>query len=103
GFPFFGRSARRAVLRIPAAAVVLLPEIAARDRRNGEIRGIVDDRLHDEPLRAVGLAEHVEVLRQNGAGAIGDAVLAEVPFREIRRRDLQRTVRGRSTETAAVR
>src|SRR5690606_38082142 len=44
-----------AIPRVPVAAIVLFAEVRADDIRLGEILRVLDDRLHHDPLRAVGL------------------------------------------------
>ena len=64
--------------RVPLRAVRLFPEVGAGDEFLPEVLRIVDDCRNRDPCRIARTRMQVEVLREHGVLAIGNAVLAQV-------------------------
>src|SRR6266850_5853704 len=75
---------------MPARRAGLAPVMRARPVRRGEVLGIDDLRRHEDERLATGNVQAIEVLGHDGAGAVGDAILPQVPRLHVRRHHLQR-------------
>ena len=66
----------RAGCGIPARRVRFLAEMSAALIRTREIGGVIHEGCDDRILNAIGLFGEVVVFRDNGAGAMGNAIAA---------------------------
>src|SRR5262245_36648090 len=85
---------RRTGSRIPSRRVRLFLEICAGDERLRQILGILDEGGDGEPDVAVPLGGQIVVLAHGGAATVRHAVLAEIPWPQVRGHDLERATTG---------
>src|SRR4029453_3099226 len=89
--------------RTPGGTIRDLLEVRACYKPRREILRIFDDCCHHEPLITVRFGGAVDVLRESGIRAVGNAVLSQIAGAQVARHDTQRSApRGATTATSAA-
>src|SRR4030095_7053460 len=89
--------------RTPGGTIRDLLEVRACYKPRREILRIFDDCCHHEPRITVRFGRAVDVLRESGIRAVGNAVLSQIAGAQVARHDTQRSApRGATTATSAA-